>query len=95
VPTASRKVSTARGSRWRISTDERRKRFLRYWTCKEAMSKATGDGLAAPFRRLDVELAETPRLLDGPPPYDAARWTLRSAAVPATWFATVAIWSGA
>jgi 4'-phosphopantetheinyl transferase len=78
-----------------LDADERRKRFLRYWTCKEAMSKATGDGLAAPFRRLDVELAETPRLLDGPSPYVPARWTLLPAAVPATWFATVAIWSGA
>ena len=39
-----------------LSADERRVRFLRYWTCKEAMSKATGDGLAALFRELEVDL---------------------------------------
>ena len=72
----------------------RRKRFLRYWTCKEAMSKATGDGLSAPFRRLDVELAESPRLLDGPVPYVPARWALHYAALPPDWLATVAVWRG-
>jgi len=72
--------------------DGRRRHFLRYWTCKEAMSKATGDGLAAPFRRLDVLLAETPRLIDGPPPYTPDRWSLRHAEVPAGWLATVATW---
>src|SRR5207249_7164180 len=36
-----------------LGESERRARFLRYWTCKEAMSKATGDGLSAPFRELD------------------------------------------
>ncbi len=55
----------------------RRRRFLRYWTCKEAMSKATGDGLAAPFRRLDVLLGDIPRLISGPPPYLPERWSLR------------------
>lgn len=72
--------------------DGRRRRFLRYWTCKEAMSKATGDGLAAPFRRLDVLLAESPRLIDGPPPYLPDRWSLRHGAVPEGWLGTVAIW---
>ena len=71
----------------------RRERFLRYWTCKEAMSKATGDGLIAPFGRLEVAQLDDPRLADGPPPYLPVRWTLRAIAVPATWFATVAIWN--
>ena len=70
----------------------RRERFLRYWTCKEAMSKATGDGLIAPFGRLEVVQPDNPRLAAGPPPYLPARWTLHAAGVPATWFATVAIW---
>ena len=70
----------------------RRERFVRYWTCKEAMSKATGDGLIAPFGRLDVALSENPRLVDGPPPYTPAHWALHSAAVPPAWVATVAIW---
>ena len=70
----------------------RRERFLRYWTCKEAMSKATGDGLIAPFGRLDVALSESLRLVAGPPPYVPARWTLHDAMAPATWLATIAIW---
>jgi hypothetical protein len=56
------------------------------------MSKATGDGLAAPFRRLDVDLAEPPRLRDGPPPYLAPDWSLHDAGVPEAWIATIAIW---
>ena len=55
-------------SQSRLPPDERRKCFLRRWTCKEAMSKATGDGLIAPFRFIDVELADPPRLIAGPPP---------------------------
>jgi 4'-phosphopantetheinyl transferase len=70
----------------------RKQTFLRYWTCKEAMSKATGEGLAAPFRRLDVELDPVPRLLDGPAPYLAHDWSLYKAGVPESWFATIAIW---
>jgi 4'-phosphopantetheinyl transferase len=74
--------------------EARRQLFLRYWTCKEAMSKATGDGLAAPFRRLDIELAEVPRLVDGPPPYVPGRWSLQSVAMPAGILASLAIWRG-
>jgi hypothetical protein len=59
------------------------------------MSKATGEGLLAPFRRLDVGLLDPPRLLDGPPPYRPGRWTLHQPAVPDGWLATVAIWRGA
>ncbi len=78
-----------------FASDHRRQRFLRYWTCKEAMSKATGDGLAAPFRHLDVDLSEMPRLIDGPPPYLPSRWSLHFVDVPDGWLATVAIWQGA
>jgi 4'-phosphopantetheinyl transferase len=74
-----------------LSADARRLRFLRYWTCKEAMSKATGDGLIAPFGRLDVELEPHPRLIDGPAPYSPASWELHAAAVPEGFLATVAI----
>jgi 4'-phosphopantetheinyl transferase len=52
-----------------LAPDDRRRRFLQYWTCKEAMSKATGDGLLAPFRHIDVDIAAAPRLLGGPAPY--------------------------
>jgi 4'-phosphopantetheinyl transferase len=75
-----------------LSPDMRRRRFLHYWTCKEAMSKATGDGIIAPFGHLEVELGSPPRLLAGPPPYVPAQWSLHDAAVPAEWLATVAIW---
>lgn len=75
-----------------LSPDARRRRFLHYWTCKEAMSKATGDGIIAPFGQLEVDLANPPRLRAGPPPYVPADWSLIAAAVPAAWFATVAIW---
>ena len=75
--------------------DERRRRFLRYWTCKEAMSKATGDGIAAAFRRIDVTLAPALRVNDGPPPYRPPAWTLVAAPVPDGYIATVALWDRA
>ena len=78
-----------------LAPDVRRQRFLRHWTCKEAMSKATGDGIAAPFRRLDVEISKPPRLVDGPPPYLPGHWSLSYAEVPDEWLATVALWRGA
>ena len=73
---------------------ERRARFLRYWTCKEAMSKATGDGLSAPFRRLEVRLNRDIELAAGPPPYEPPQWRLHAIDVPDTYLATVALWSG-
>ena len=75
-----------------LPPDGRRLRFLRYWTCKEAMSKATGDGLIAPFKRLEVELDPRPRLTDGPPPYTPAAWELHAADAPHDYLATVALW---
>jgi 4'-phosphopantetheinyl transferase len=72
---------------------ERRARFLRYWTCKEAMSKATGDGLSAPMRRLEVRLTDGIELTRGPAPYEPARWRLHAVDVPAAYVATVALWS--
>jgi hypothetical protein len=56
------------------------------------MSKATGDGIIAPFGRLEVVLGTPPRLVGGPSPYDPADWSLVDAAVPAEWLATLAIW---
>ena len=77
-----------------LGESARRARFLRYWTCKEAMSKATGDGLSAPFRHLDVRLNETIELVDGPAPYEPSRWHLHTVDAPAGFVATVALWSG-
>jgi 4'-phosphopantetheinyl transferase len=75
--------------------DERRRRFLRLWTCKEAMSKATGDALAAPFGRLDVALEGPLALAAGPEPYLPADWTLHPVPLPDGYLATLAIWRAA
>ena len=75
-----------------LAPDARRRRFLQYWTCKEAMSKATGDGLIAPFRQIEVDLRVSPRLVGGPVPYQPSAWTLFAAPVPAEHFAIVARW---
>jgi len=78
-----------------LSADERRVRFLRYWTCKEAMSKATGDGIAAPFRQIEVALSVSaaPSLVAGQPPYAPRRWQLHAAGAPAAFLAMVALWA--
>jgi len=74
-----------------LPADLGRQRFLRYWTCKEAMSKATGDGLSAPFRRLEVRLDDSIALVAGPQPYEPSRWKLHAVDVPAAYIATVAL----
>ena len=75
-----------------LEADLRRRLFVRYWTCKEAMSKATGDGLIAPFGQLEVRLGDSPCLIAGPPPYLPQHWSLHPADVPEGWFATLAVW---
>lgn len=72
--------------------DERRRTFLRLWTCKEAMSKATGDALSAPIRAMDVSCEPTLRLMDGPSPYEPQAWTLHALDVPESFIATLAVW---
>ncbi len=94
VPGIARKFLTdaERRSLADVDADSARERVLRLWTCKEAMSKATGDALSAPFGSLDVALHGGPRLCGGPVPYEPSRWTLHSAAVPAGYVATIALW---
>jgi 4'-phosphopantetheinyl transferase len=76
-----------------LDSDAARRRFLRLWTCKEAMSKATGDGLAAPMGRLAVAATNDGwRLRDGPPPYVESDWSLVEIDVPPTHMATAALW---
>jgi 4'-phosphopantetheinyl transferase len=77
-----------------LDADRRRREFLRWWTCKEAMSKATGDGLVAPFARLTVEIGGRLALVAGPPPYVPEAWRLHAIAAPAGFLATVALWRG-
>ena len=76
-----------------LDSADGRRRLLTLWTCKEAMSKATGDALAAPFRDLDVTL-EPPILRAGPAPYLPADWQLHALPL-AGYFVTVAAWSRA
>jgi 4'-phosphopantetheinyl transferase len=76
----------------RLDADERRRALLRLWTCKEAMSKATGDALSAPFRELDVALAPAPSLQGGPAPYEPGRWRLLPVDMPGGYLATAALW---
>jgi 4'-phosphopantetheinyl transferase len=76
-----------------LDAQARRTRFLRYWTCKEAMSKATGDGLSAPFRELELHVADVVELVRGPAPYEPSRWRLHAVAMPAVFIATVALQS--
>ena len=95
APGIARRCLTAgeRESLEDLDAEAVRRRVLRLWTCKEAMSKATGDALAAPFRELDVELSPTLRLRGGPAPYLAADWQLHAPAAPDTHLATLALWS--
>jgi 4'-phosphopantetheinyl transferase len=75
-----------------LAAEARRLRFLRYWTCKEAMSKATGDGIAAPFRHMEVALGEEIELVHGAAPYEPERWRLFAVDVPSGFLGTLATW---
>lgn len=75
-----------------LDADAHRRAFLRLWTCKEAMSKATGQALSAPLRDLDVDLAPSLWLVDGPPPYVADDWRLAAVDAPGGFLVTVALW---
>ena len=75
-----------------LDPDAARKAVLTLWTCKEAMSKATGDALSAPFASLDVDLRGGRALRGGRGEYEPRRWTLHAAAVPSQHVATVAVW---
>ena len=73
--------------------DDRRRAFLRLWTCKEAMSKATGDGISAPFDEIGIERADRLVVVEGREAYAPSRWTLHAIDVAPDLYATVAIWS--
>ncbi len=75
-----------------LDPDARREALLRLWTCKEAMSKATGDALSAPFRGMSVEAGTSLRLVAGPGAYDPLAWRLLPVAMPGGFLATVALW---
>jgi hypothetical protein len=56
------------------------------------MSKATGDALSAPFRRLEVSQSDGLALAAGPAPYTPADWALHAVDMPDGFLATVAVW---
>ena len=75
-----------------MEADAARRAVLTLWTCKEAMSKATGDALSAPFARIDVDVSQGRRVRGGPDRYRPERWTLHAADVPQDHIGTVALW---
>ncbi len=81
-----------RGELATLVGDGRRRALLRLWTCKEALSKATGEALSAPFRELEVAVAPTPRLMAGPPPYLPADWQMFDVAPADAYLGTAAWW---
>jgi 4'-phosphopantetheinyl transferase len=90
----ARKFLTAR-ERAAIATlddDARRRAFLRLWTCKEAMSKATGEGLSAPFDTIGVDTAARLIVAEGSGRYAPAHWTLHPVSIDPELLGTVAIW---
>jgi 4'-phosphopantetheinyl transferase len=76
-----------------LDSEGGRARVLRLWTCKEALSKATGDALTAPFARLEVELEPAARLVAGPPPYYPQHFALITLPGPRGFIATAAVWN--
>ena len=76
----------------KLAGDDRRRALLTLWTSKEALCKATGDALSAPFRQLEVASAPPRQLVAGPPPYVPADWQLFDVALIDDYIATVAWW---
>jgi 4'-phosphopantetheinyl transferase len=93
VDRLARRLLTAseRGAMADVPVSQHKRRFLATWTCKEAMSKATGDGLAAPFGRIAVNPLPEPVLLDGPPPYEPDRWELHRVPMRPEYVASIAL----
>lgn len=73
--------------------DTARRRVLTLWTCKEAMSKATGEALSAPFGSIDITLLGRRAVRHGPGPYQREDWVLYEVAVPSGYVASVAAWN--
>jgi 4'-phosphopantetheinyl transferase len=74
-----------------LSVDAARRDVLALWTAKDAMSKATGDALAAPFAQIAVDV-RTMRVRAGPGAYAPHRWVLHRVDAGPDYFATIALW---
>ncbi|MEA5466655.1 4'-phosphopantetheinyl transferase family protein [Leptothoe sp. PORK10 BA2] len=55
-----------------INPDHQSTAFLKYWTCKEAYLKATGQGISESLAAIEVELTPIPRLRVPDPAPDSA-----------------------
>ena len=86
-------TDSERAAMSRDDRDAMRQQVLTLWTCKEAMSKATGDALTAPFGAIDVSLRPARAVRGGPGPYAPAGWTLHAIDVLPPFVATVALWT--
>jgi 4'-phosphopantetheinyl transferase len=83
------------GERGRLrqrDADSMHRQILKLWTCKEAMSKATGDALSAPFPSIDIDLSGGLRVVGGTGDYAPEHWTLHSANAGVDHLATIAVW---
>ena len=79
-----------------LAEHEKQEAFFRYWTCKEAYVKASGEGLAQPLDQVDVSLAaEKPAKLLGinGDVQAASRWSLQELK-PATGLAAALVVEG-
>jgi 4'-phosphopantetheinyl transferase len=85
-------TSSERSTLAPLDADDARRALLALWTCKEAMSKATGDALSAPFSSIGVELRGEPRVVAGAGVYAPASWSLHRVNGPPDYVATVALW---
>lgn len=75
----------------RVAPADRKRAFFACWTRKEAVVKATGDGLRLPLDQIEVTVSpdEQPRLISIPGGR-AADWTLHAADAGSGYVATVA-----
>ena len=80
-----REVSTLHA----LARSERRRGFFRLWTCKEALLKAVGVGLAAPLNSFEVELqpGRPASLRKG----EGEAWALAELEAPADYVAAIAV----
>jgi 4'-phosphopantetheinyl transferase len=63
----------------KLSANERLKALFRYWTCKEAVVKATGKGLAMPLEKIHISLKpDQTRLMSiNQSVREASQWSLQ------------------
>ena len=76
-----------------LDAADRATEFYRIWTCKEAITKAIGCGLAMDFRSIRISIApgRKPALVSLDPPWDwTERWTLQELETESGYSAAIA-----